>query len=121
MSQPKLRALIVEDEALVAMFIEDVLTDLGHEVVAVASRLEDGLKMASAAAIDFAILDVNLNGERSFPIAEALARRAVPFLFATGYGSAGVIDEWSHIPVLQKPFQQAELGAVIARALRARG
>ncbi|MDX2275179.1 MAG: response regulator [Hyphomonadaceae bacterium] len=116
----KLRILIVEDEALVAMLIEDIILDLGHEVAAVAGRLEDGVAKAAALDIDCAVLDLNLNGQRTYPIAETLRQRGAPFLFVTGYGAAGLEPGWEDEIVVQKPFQQHELELGIARALAKR-
>lgn len=111
-----LRFLIVEDEALVAMLIEDVLSDLGHEVVAIAGRLEQALKLARETAVDFAILDVNLNDERTYAVAEVLSARGVPFIFATGYGIGGVDEMWKSVRVLAKPFEPYQLNAAIEAA-----
>lgn len=113
-----LKILIVEDESLVAMLIEDVLLDLGHEIAAVAGRLDQAVKLASELAIDFAVVDLNLNGQQTYPISAILKARGIPFMFATGYGAAGVLDEWKGIPVLQKPFQPDELARAITSALQ---
>ena len=99
---------------LVAMNIEDMLLDLGHEVAGIASRLEPALSLAREASFDAALLDVNLAGSQSFPVAEILRDRGVPFLFATGYGPKGVIEEFRAWPVLQKPFRAADLQRAIA-------
>lgn len=109
----KLRVLIVEDEAVVAMLLEDMLGDLGHEVVATAGRLDKALELAREAPIDIAVLDVNLNKQFTWPVAQILAERGVPFAFATGYGAAGLAEEWRGHTVLQKPFHQRELAAAI--------
>jgi CheY-like chemotaxis protein len=109
----RLRILIVEDEMLVAMNIEDMLLDLGHEVAGIASRLAPALSLVEESAFDLALLDVNLAGEPSFPVAAALRERGIPFLFATGYGVRGLIDEFRTCPVLQKPFAEADLGRAI--------
>ncbi len=113
-----LNVLVVEDESLVAMYIEDILDELGHNAVAVVGRMESALVQAEHADIDIAILDINLHGARTFPIAEKLAARGVPFVFATGYGAAGLEEAWADRPVLQKPFQLEEMRAAIATALR---
>lgn len=112
-----MNVLLVEDEALVAMLIEDVLIELGHFVVAVGGRLGQALELAGEAKVDFAVVDLNLNGERTYLIAETLARRGIPFIFATGYGAAGVEPRWSRVPVLQKPFEPDELARAIDAAL----
>jgi CheY-like chemotaxis protein len=114
--QPKPRVLIVEDESLVAMLVEDMLVELGCEIAAIAGRVEQGVQFANDLVIDFAVLDLNLSGENSFPVAAILKARGVPFVFATGYGAAGVPDEWKHTPVIQKPFHMDELETAIARA-----
>jgi CheY-like chemotaxis protein len=113
--------LLVEDEALVAMLVEDMLAEQGCSVVAAASRLEEALAKVRDASLDFdvAILDLNLAGETTFPVAEALDRRGVPFVFATGYGAAGLPPEWRARPTLQKPFTAADVASALERAVPA--
>lgn len=114
MAERRLRILIVEDEMLVAMNIEDMLLDLGHEVTGLAGRLEPALALAGEGEFDLAMLDVNLAGEPSFAVAAVLESRGIPFLFATGYGVRGVADEFRNRAVLQKPFDAGDLAAAIA-------
>ena len=114
-AEPRLRILVVEDEMLVAMNLEDMLIDLGHEVAGVAARLGAALALAREGAFDLAMLDVNLAGEDSFAVADLLAERGIPFVFATGYGGDGIRGDHSAAPVLQKPFDSRHL----AEALRA--
>lgn len=109
------RVLVVEDESLVAMLIEDMLSDMGYEVVAVAARIDQALDLARSVVADLAILDLNLAGQRTDAVAEVLRARGIPFMFATGYGAAGVAQEWSHAPVVQKPFQEAELSRALLK------
>ncbi len=113
------RLLLVEDEAMVAMMVEDLLADLGCVVVDVAGTLSRGLALASDAGlpIDGAILDVNLGGEKVYPVAEALAARGIPFIFATGYGIAGISETFSHVPALAKPYEQRALERMLTSAL----
>jgi CheY-like chemotaxis protein len=111
------RVLIVEDEALVVMLIEDALAELGCEVAGIASRFDDALAKAQSLSFDVAILDVNLNGQRSFPIAEALGRRGIAFVFATGYGMAGLPSDIAHSAVLEKPFHLQDLRDALEAAL----
>ena len=115
------RVFVVEDEMLVSMLLEDMLTDIGCEIVATASRLEDALRHARDAALDVAILDVNLNGQPSYAVAEALAARNLPFVFATGYGKAGLASAYRHLPTLQKPFQSEDVVRALSEALRGDG
>jgi CheY-like chemotaxis protein len=112
------RILLVEDEALVAMLMEDMVGDLGGTVVASASRVAAALSVVEdrSMEIDFALLDVNLGGEDVFPVAAALAERNIPFAFSTGYGSGGLPDPWRDRPALQKPFTEEQVIAVAAQA-----
>jgi CheY-like chemotaxis protein len=113
-----LHVLVVEDETLVALLLESMLEDLGHIVVGVAANIGDGLAMASQEEIDLAILDVNVGGQESYPVAAALAARNVPFVFATGYEPARVRGAYADRIVLQKPFRQAELEKAIGQTVR---
>ena len=109
------RALVVEDEIMVAMYVEDLLDELGIEVAEIATGLEQALPLAREGTFDFAILDINLAGEASFPIAAVLRKRGIPFLFASGYGSKGLIDEFQNAVRIQKPFLGQELAQAIAK------
>jgi CheY-like chemotaxis protein len=115
-----IRVLLVEDETLVAMLLEDMIADLGGTVLRSASRVARALEFAEDTSLDFdlAVLDVNLAGEEAFPIADALARRGIPFAFSTGYGNAGLPDAWRSRPTLQKPFTQEQVTAVLTHALK---
>ncbi len=114
-----LRVLVVEDETLVAMLLEDMLADHGCVVAGVAGRIPQALEMAGddSLAIGAAILDVNLAGQPSFPIAEVLAAKGVPFVFATGYGAGGLPEEWRDRPTLQKPFGHDDVGRMLLAAI----
>jgi CheY-like chemotaxis protein len=101
---PGHRVLLVEDEAMIAMLVEDMSEDLGHELVTVATRLEEALTAARNEAVDLAILDLNLGGVLTYPAADVLAERGIPFIFATGDGSGGLKEAYSTRPALQKPF-----------------
>lgn len=114
-----LRILVVEDTLLVAEMIEDALHDLGCDVIGPAPRLQRGLALAGEAGLDGALLDVNLAGERCFPIADALAERGVPFAFLTGYGDAGIPPEYQRVPRLAKPFDLRSLEGLVARYFKA--
>lgn len=109
------RILVVEDEALVAMLLEDILADLGCEVVGPAMRLHEGLELARVNGLDAAILDINLAGERSYPIADLLEEKAVPHLFVTGYGHSGRPGKADR--VLQKPYRAPQLQAALSEMI----
>jgi CheY-like chemotaxis protein len=114
-----LRVLVVEDETLVAMLLEDMLADHGCVVAAVAARVPQALELIAddSLVIQAAILDVNLAGQPSFPLAEALAAKGVPFVFATGYGAGGLPEAWRDRPTLQKPFSHDDVGRMLLAAI----
>jgi CheY-like chemotaxis protein len=110
------RVLLVEDEAIIAMLVEDMLIDLGFTVMATAYSLEEALQAACSAEIDLAVLDVNLNGKASFPVADILCARQIPFIFATGYSTNGRQADFRNVPVLNKPFNTSRLAHAIETA-----
>ena len=112
------RILVVEDEGLVAMMIEDMLAELGCEVVASIAELPRAWEAAAEFEMDLAMLDVNLAGELVFPVAEILRGRDIPFLFSTGYGASGLPSEYADHQVLHKPYSQTELQQKIALTLK---
>ena len=111
------RVLIVEDDVMIRMLIEDMLGDLGFVVAAEASKVREALAAVNSTAFDVAILDVNLSGETTGPVAEALAARGTPFVFATGYGEHGLPDQFRDRPLLKKPFQIESLKRMLEAAL----
>jgi two-component sensor histidine kinase/DNA-binding response OmpR family regulator len=106
------RMLIAEDEALVAIMMEDVAIELGWSVVGPFSRTADALAAAKTDDIHAAILDVNLGGETVYPVADTLMARGVPFVFATGYGAESIDRRFACAPVLQKPIDRQALEQV---------
>ena len=110
------RVLLVEDESLVVMLGEDMLLDLGCEVE-VAMRLDKAIDLARGADLDMAILDVNLGETCSYPVADALFKRGIPFIFATGYGLSGIEPAYQAIPVMQKPYQVAQMERLLRHLL----
>jgi DNA-binding NtrC family response regulator len=108
---------LVEDEMIVAWLLEDMLTDLGCAVVGPAASVDQALAMIDAEAIDVAVLDVNLNGQVSYPVADALAARDVPFVFSTGYHKDRLLERYRTFPALQKPFHLSELTDMLAKLL----
>jgi CheY-like chemotaxis protein len=115
-----LRILLVEDEAMVAMIIEDTLSDLGCEVVGPMSSVEQGLAAVASERVDGAFLDVNLRGRLVYPVAEALAARGVPFAFVTGYGEQGIDARFRGVPVLTKPFMPETVERLVAAHMATR-
>jgi CheY-like chemotaxis protein len=111
------RILVVEDELMIRMLLEDMLGELGYTVAAEAARIDEALEAAKTADFDVAILDVNLNGQTIAPVAEVLAARGTPFVFATGYGERGLPEAYRDRPTLKKPFQMDGLSRMLASAL----
>ena len=111
-----LRVLVVEDEAAISLLLEDMLLDFGCEVIGPVARLAMALDKVDREAVDLAILDVNVAGEAIYPVAESLQKKGVPFVFSTGYGSAGIKDAFRDRPVLQKPFAQHDLKQMLLLA-----
>jgi CheY-like chemotaxis protein len=108
------RVLVVEDEPMIRLLLDDMLSDLGYSMAAEAGRLDEAMAAANAGEFDLAILDVNLNGEPVTPVVEILVRRGVPFVFVSGYARRGIPEEHSKIPLLQKPFQVDGLARALA-------
>jgi DNA-binding response OmpR family regulator len=100
------RILVAEDEVLICMLLETILSDAGYEVLA-ASSVEEALGVIDREAVDAAILDINLHGKKVYPVAEKLTCVGKPFLFATGGGDA--IAGFPNSPFVAKPFREEEL------------
>jgi len=111
------RVLLVEDEMLVAWLLQDMLADLGCAVVGPAARVNQALAIIAAEQVDLAVLDINLNGQTSYAIADALTARGVPFVFSTGYAKDRLAEDYRAFPVLQKPFHESELGRALETLL----
>lgn len=113
------RVLIVEDEAIIAMTAEDMIEDLGCIVVAVAGSVQEALARAEAGGFDVALLDINLKGAVSTPVAALLVRNATPFIFTTGYGASGPDADFAGVPVVAKPYRAEQLRLAMGMALGA--
>ncbi len=112
------RVLVVEDEPLIAMLLEDMLTDLGAEIAGVADTVSGALeRLESDGVVDIAVLDMSLRGRTVEPVADALADRGVPFVFASGYGADVAVGRHAAAPVLPKPFARDALEAALLRCL----
>jgi CheY-like chemotaxis protein len=108
-----LRVLLVEDEIMVALLVETMLTELGHRVVGPIARLDQGLDAAQGEMLDVAVLDVNINGGEAYPIADVLSARGIPFVFVTGYGQGGLRPGYGHCRTVAKPYLSKDLQAAI--------
>jgi DNA-binding response OmpR family regulator len=112
------RVLVVEDELMIAMLVEDMLTELGCVAVGPAHALDVALDLArTELGLDAALLDVNLGGQPVYAVADALREKGVPAIFSTGYGDAGLRDIDRGAQVLQKPFRAGDLAAALNAAL----
>ncbi|MEI9890517.1 MAG: response regulator [Caulobacteraceae bacterium] len=112
-----IRLMLVEDEALIALMLEDMAEGMGCAVTGMAPRVALGVSMAESGDFDVAILDVNVAGENVEPVAERLQARGIPFIFATGYGEAGVPLRFRDRPVVAKPFRAEQLEAAIQKVV----
>ena len=112
------RVFVVEDEPAIIELITEMLEDLSFKVAATASRLDDAVALAREIDVDLAILDVRLQGQQSEPVARILQSRDIPFIFATGYRTSEIDQEFQAVPALPKPFQTADLARAIRSALK---
>lgn len=108
-----LRVLIVEDEALIAMMVEDAVEAHGDIVVASASNIQEALQCAATVDFDVALLDLNLGGQKAHAVPAMVAARHKPFAFVTGYGDSGVLASYAHAPVVTKPFKFTDIAAAL--------
>jgi CheY-like chemotaxis protein len=111
------RVLVIEDEMLILMMIEDMLADLGCESVAVASKIGPAISLIEGQDFDTAMLDMNLNGIESYPVADALSARDVPYFFSTGNSLIDMKDGYRDHDVLKKPFTFEQLSNMLSRSL----
>lgn len=102
---------------MVLMNVEEVLADLGCTTISVAATVEDALALLETETFDAAMLDVNLGGQPSFHVGDALAQRCIPFVFSTGYGEHGIEARFSARPVLKKPYSDQQLASALAGLL----
>ena len=111
------KVLLVEDETMLAMLMEMMLGDLGFATAYHASTLNDGIEYARNGEYDLAILDINIIGGDSFPIAAAIADRGIPFMFCSGYGRLGIPDAWLNRRCIAKPFSAEQLSEALSELL----
>lgn len=113
------RILLVEDEVMVSWVLEQAIVSLDCVVVGPAARIKQALAMIETEVFDAALLDINLNGEKSYPVADALIARGMPFVFSTGYNRDSTPRGYEGFPRLQKPFSLPELSYTLTRLLTA--
>jgi len=102
---------------MVAMVLEELILELGCHVVEVAARVGTALDLIAEESFDIAILDVNLEGELSYPVADELELRGIPFFFTTGYGAQAIPEKYRRHAILQKPFRKREFEQALLNAL----
>lgn len=110
--------LLVEDEHLVALALSDDLEDAGATVIGPASSVEDALALIERHVIAAAVLDIKLQAEMCFPVAEVLASKGVPFLFTTGFDAEVVPAEYAHVPKCDKPANPSQVIEILAELIR---
>lgn len=115
-----LRVLVVEDEMLVSLLIEEILADEQCIVVGPFDRVADALVAARNETIDLAVLDVNIDGVKVYPVAEVLDARHIPFVFLSGYGRQAIPSDKPNWQVCSKPFKPDELAELLIEQVRGR-
>jgi CheY-like chemotaxis protein len=120
MSAKGLRIFVVEDEAMIRILVADLLGELGHTLAAETGHIDEALRLAQLTEFDLAILDVNLRGKIITPVAELIRARRRPIIFATGYGSEGLPEEFRVFPALPKPYRLETLAAMIDKVVHPR-
>lgn len=120
MTEACCKVLLIEDEALVAMMIQDLLEDIGCEAGDALVSLDEAVTAARTYDFDMALLDLNLGGTRTYPVADILADRGIPFAFLTGYRSEDLEPAYRDVPILAKPFRRADLQAIVTRLSESR-
>ena len=113
-----IRILVVEDEALVRLMLSEMLNELGHKIVAEASRLDTAVRVASDADYELAVLDLNLGTGPTYDVVEIARGRGKAVVLTTGYGQAGLVAKYSSCVVVQKPFSRDAIGRAIQQSLR---
>jgi CheY-like chemotaxis protein len=111
------RLLLVEDEALIMLNVKSMLHDMGWEVAGTAAKIDAAIQLAQTGSFDAAIIDINLDGAVTYPVADILREREIPFAFITGYGRSAINHSYSEVPILHKPFGPDQLQAVVDRLL----
>ncbi len=111
------RVLFVEDEAMVSILIEDMLLDLGVEIVGPAARIDEAMTLAREAQVEAAVLDINIGGQFTYEVADILKGRGIPVIFSTGYGASALPDRFRSNAILHKPFDRNSFRTAVEAAL----
>lgn len=111
------RLLVVEDELLVLLDLEDRLAEIGCRIVGKASNFSSAMSLASSLDCDAALVDIDLAGQPSYPVAEVLLKRGIPFLFSTGFHGEALADRYAAQPRLTKPFETVDLKLALVRLI----
>ena len=114
---PKLRILLVEDEVIVAWMLKEMLDELDYYVLGPATSVVEALTIIETQAIDAVVLDLNLNGQMSYPVADTLIARGVPFMLSTAYRQDRLPEAYRTLPILQKPYHLSELAEKLRQLL----
>jgi CheY-like chemotaxis protein len=117
----RMPVLLVEDEAITALMLEDMLADLGCKVVGPAASLAEAAQLALSEGLAGAFLDIDLGGTSVYPVADLLTAREVPFVFVSGYGETGIEQRYAGTPLLSKPIVDTELERAVERMRQRRG
>ena len=109
--------LVLEDEPIIGFALEDMLLSVGCPAVLIATRLDEARAILAAQRVDAAILDVNIHGERSYPIADMLEARGLPYIFASGYGDTEHPESQRLVPTVTKPYSIEDIRSALQSAL----
>jgi CheY-like chemotaxis protein len=117
MAMKKARFLLIEDEALILLNVKSMLAELGWEVAGTAAKIDAAMRLAETGSFEAAIIDINLDGAMTYPVADILRKREIPFAFTTGYGPNAIDDAYAQVPILHKPFSHDQLKAMVRKLL----
>lgn len=118
MKGPPYSVFVVEDETMIRMMLVEMLEELGHTVAAETAQLEQAIDLANTSEFDFAVLDINLAGRSSLPVAKIIKARKLPFIFSTGYGASGTPPEFADVPAIRKPLTVEALDQAVDKLMR---
>lgn len=111
--------LIVEDEYVIAQDFMEQFASRGAEIIGPAPTVERALHLIEGSkCLDAAVLDINLRGQKSFPIADLLRERGIPFVFATGYDTSTIPERYRAVPLYEKPLSTAKIADVLLQHIR---